>query len=171
MIDASVTPLPGGGWRMWYNNERDKKSIYYADSKDLNQWEDKGQAIAARGEGPKVFYWQNKYWMIVDVWKGMEIYSSVDLLHWDKQATRILEEGGTGKDDGAIGGHCDVVVNNNKAYVYYFTHPGRTKIAPAPVSSVAAKRSVIQVAELKYENGAITCDRNAPVFIQLKPPK
>ena len=30
------------------------KSIYYADSKDLYHWIDKGKAIAARGEGPKV---------------------------------------------------------------------------------------------------------------------
>jgi hypothetical protein len=107
----------------------------------------------------------------VDAWKGMEIYSSDDLLNWKKQPARILEEGGTGKDDGAIGGHCDVIVNNSKAYVYYFTHPGRTKVSPALAHSVAAKRSVIQVAELKYENGEITCDRNAPVFIQLQPTK
>lgn len=171
VIDASVAALPGGGWRMWYNNERDKKSIWYADSKDLYNWEDKGLAIAARGEGPKVFRWQDKYWMIVDAWKGMELYSSEDMQVWKKQMSRILEEGGTGKDDGAIGGHCDVVVNGDKAYVYYFTHPGRTKISPAPASSVAAKRSVIQVAELKYRNGEITCDRNEPVFISLQPTK
>lgn len=171
VIDAAVYALPGGGWRMWYNNERTGKSIYYADSKDLFTWEDRGQAIAARGEGPKVFQWQGKYWMIVDAWKGMEVYSSDDLLTWNKQRNRILEEGGTGRDDGAIGGHCDVIVNNNKAYVYYFTHPGRTKVSPAPANTVAAKRSVIQVAELKYENGEITCDRNAPVSLYLQPNK
>ncbi|WP_208025580.1 hypothetical protein [Niastella caeni] len=33
--------------------------------------------------------------------------------------TRILEEPGIDKDDGAIGGHCDVIVNEGKAYVYY----------------------------------------------------
>lgn len=168
VIDASVYRLPDGSWRMWYNNERDRKSIYYADSRDLYTWEDKGQAIAARGEGPKVFRWQNRYWMLVDVWKGMELYGSDDLLHWTKQATRILEEPGTGKDDGAIGGHGDVVVSGDKAYVYYFTHPGRTKTNPAPPSSVAARRSVIQVAELLYKNGEITCNRNEPAYINLK---
>jgi hypothetical protein len=105
--------------------------------------------------------------MIVDVWKGMEIYSSDDLLNWKKQPARILEEPGTGKDDQFIGGHCDVVVNDNRAYVYYFTHPGRRKDNPAAKNSFEDKRSVIQVAELQM-TGVITCDRNLPVYIKLK---
>lgn len=169
VIDASVFPLPGGGWRMWYNNEKDKKSIYYADSKDLYNWDDKGLAIAARGEGPKVFRWKNTWWMIVDAWKGMEVYQSDDLLKWRKQPERLLEEGGTGKDDGAMGGHCDVVVNGDKAYVFYFTHPGRAKGTANPPGSVAARRSVIQVVELNYENGKLSCNRNEPTYISLKP--
>ncbi len=168
VIDASVFKVNDSLWRMWYNNERDGKSIYYAESKDLYNWTDKGKAIVARGEGPKTFYWQGKYFMIIDAWKGMEIFSSDDLLTWKKQATRILENSGKGKDDQAIGGHCDVVVNNGKAYVFYFTHPGRQKDKPAAKGSFDDKRSVIQLAELKYENGEITCDRDAPVTIKLK---
>jgi hypothetical protein len=167
VIDASVYKVNDTLWRMWYNNERDGKSIWYADSKDLYNWTDKGKAIAARGEGPKTFSWQGKYFMIVDAWKGMEIYSSDDLLAWKKQPSRILEEPGKGKDDQAIGGHCDVVVNNGRAYVYYFTHPGRRKDKPAARGSYDDKRSVIQLAELHYVNGEITCDRNEPVFIKL----
>jgi predicted GH43/DUF377 family glycosyl hydrolase len=167
VIDASVFQLPDGTWRMWYNNERDGKSIWYADSKDLYTWTDKGKAIAARGEGPKIFYWKDKYWMIVDAWKGMEIYSSDDLLKWNKQTNRILEEPGTGKDDQAIGGHCDVVVNKDKAYIFYFTHPGRRTDKPAARGTTEDKRSVIQLAELEYNNGEITCDRNKPVSIRL----
>ena len=170
VIDACVYRLPDGSWRLWYNNEKDGKSIWYADSKDLYTWEDKGKAIAARGEGPKVFKWQNTYFMIVDAWKGMEIYQSDDLLKWNKQATRILELPGSGKDDQAIGGHCDVVVNNGHAYVYYFTHPGRSKANPAPSSSVDARRSVIQLAELEYKNEEIICDRDKPVRISLQSP-
>jgi len=169
VIDASVFRLPGGTWRLWYNNEKDGKSIWYAESKDLYNWEDKGKAIAARGEGPKVFVWQGKYFMIVDVWKGMEIYSSDDLLKWIKQSTRILEEPGKGIDDQAIGGHCDVVVNDNKAYIFYFTHPGRVKDNPGAKNPFELKRSVIQLAELHYSNGEITCDRDEPITINLKP--
>jgi hypothetical protein len=164
VIDACVIALPGGGWRLWYNNERDGKSIWYADSKDLYTWQDKGKAIPARGEGPKVFKWKDTYWMIIDAWKGMEVYQSNDLLAWKKQSTRILEEPGKGKDDQAIGGHCDVVVNDGHAWIYYFTHPGRSKLSP-PQSQ---RRSVIHVTELKYNDGVVSCNRDEPVYIQLK---
>lgn len=168
VIDASVYKVHDSLWRMWYNNEKDGKSIYYADSKDLYNWADKGKAIAARGEGPKIFFWQDRYFMVIDAWKGMEIYSSDDLLKWKKQANRILENPGKGKDDQAIGGHCDVVVNDGRAFVYYFTHPGRNKAKPAVKGSFDDKRSVIQLAELKYVNGEISCDRDAPVKLKLK---
>ena len=168
VIDASVYKINDSLWRMWYNNEKDGKSIYYADSKDLHHWEDKGKVIAARGEGPKTFYWQGKYFMIVDAWKGMEVYASDDLLKWTKQSNRILENPGKGKDDQAIGGHCDVVVNNGRAFVFYFTHPGRRKDKPSLKGSFDDKRSVIQLAELKYVNGEIICNRDEPVSIKLK---
>lgn len=170
VIDAAVFKLPDGGWRLWYNNERDGKSLWYADSKDLYHWEDKGKAIAARGEGPKVFAWKGKYWMVVDVWKGMEIYSSTDLLQWTKQPQRILETPGTGTDDQAIGGHADVVVNHDKVYLYYFTHPGRRKDNPARPGTVDDKRTLIQLAMLEYDNGVLTCDRNKPVSDPLQRP-
>jgi hypothetical protein len=174
VIDASVFKVNDSLWRMWYNNERDGKSIWYADSKDLYHWEDKGKAITTRGEGPKTFLWpagsggQQKYFMIVDAWKGMEVFSSDDLLTWKKQPNRILENPGKGKDDQAIGGHCDVIVNNDKAYVFYFTHPGRQKARPAARGSFDDKRSVIQLAELKYVNGEIICDRDQPINIKLQ---
>jgi hypothetical protein len=168
VIDASVFKVKDSLWRLWYNNEKDGKSIYYADSKDLYNWEDKGKVIVARGEGPKAFYWQGKYFMIIDAWKGMEIYSSDDLLKWTKQPNRILENPGKGKDDQAIGGHCDIVVDDDRAFVYYFTHPGRSKANPAAKGSFDDKRSVIQIAELHYANGEITCDRDEPVVTKNK---
>lgn len=170
VIDASVYKVNDSLFRMWYNNEKDGKSIYYAESSDLFNWTDKGKSIATRGEGPKVFYWQQKYFMIVDAWKGMEIFSSSDLLNWKKQPQRILENPGKGKDDQAIGGHCDVLINDGKAYVYYFTHPGRNKINPAAKGSFDDKRSVIQIAQLEYSNDTVTCNRDKPVIIKLKKP-
>lgn len=169
VIDASVYKVRNGLWRMWYNNEQDGKSIYYAESNDLYHWQDRGKAIATRGEGPKVFHWKGKYFMIVDAWKGMEVFSGSDLVHWKKQPERILEHPGSGLDDQAIGGHCDVVVNRGRAYIFYFTHPGRKKDRPAAPHSFEDKRSVIQVAELKYENGVVTCNRDHSVQIHLKP--
>jgi hypothetical protein len=165
VIDATVYQLPNGVWRLWYNNELDGKTIYYADSKDLENWELKGKVIEERGEGPKVFRWKGKYRMLVDNWKGMSLYASADATTWTKQPERILEFPGKGKDDQAIGGHADVVVSGNRAFVYYFTHPGRS--AKTFADNVASRRSVIQVAELEYKNGIISVNRDKPVYIQL----
>ena len=169
IIDACAYPLPEGGWRLWYNNEKDRKSIYYADSKDLSTWEDKGKAIGDKGgEGPKVFKWKDNYWMIVDNWMGMGVYQSNDLKTWKRQEKRILELPGKGKDDQAIGGHCDVLVNDGHAYIFYFTHPGRVGLKGNWKDGIETRRSVIQLGELKYENGEISCDRDEPVNIKLK---
>jgi sucrose-6-phosphate hydrolase SacC (GH32 family) len=168
VIDASVLRLPNGTWRLWYNNERDHKSTYYADSPDLRTWTEHGPALADRGEGPKVFRWHGQYWLIIDPWKGLGAYHSTDLLHWTAQPTRLLEAPGRGPDDQAIGGHADVVVSGDRAYLFYFTHPGRSKNNPAPANSIAAKRSVIQVVELHYQNGELTCDRDQPTYMRLK---
>ena len=170
VIDASLFQMPNGTWRMWYNNERDSKSIYQAESSDLYHWIDKGKTFGDRGgEGPKVFKWKDKYWMVVDNWAGLGVHSSNDLNNWKRQSKRILEEPGKEKDDQAIGGHPDVVVSGDRAFIYYFTHPGRTKINPALPQSVEARRSVIHVAELEYKDGEIICDRDKPVYVHLKP--
>ena len=169
VIDACVAQLPDGTWRMWYNNEADKKSMYYADSPDLYNWNDKGKAHGSfRGEGPKVFHWKNSWWMIADVWKGLGVYHSDDLINWTLQPGNILEQPGTGNDDKVKGGHADVVVQGNKAYIFYFTHPGRRPEIPDS-EMVEKRRSSIQVTELFLKDGKIWCDRNKPVKINLKP--
>ncbi|MFD2942496.1 family 43 glycosylhydrolase [Flavobacterium notoginsengisoli] len=167
-IDASVFRLPNGTWRMFYNNENDGKSIYYADSNDLYNWKDSGtKIIKDRGEGPKVFVWKGKNWMISDSWRGLNVYSSEDFLNWNRQEKNILQLPGSGQDDKVIGGHADVMVNDGKAYVFYFTHPGRTPENKG-VDNYETKRSSIQVAELEYSNGEISCNRDKSVQINLK---
>lgn len=170
-IDASVFQLPDGTWRMYYNNENDGKSIYYADSPDLYTWTDAGKKIVKdRGEGPKVFQWKGKNWMISDTWRGLAIFTSDDFLNWKRQEKNILEIPGAGADDKVIGGHCDVVVNDDKAYIFYFTHPGRT-IDNKGKDTFETKRSSIQVAQLEIENDEMVCHRDKPVYINLKQPK
>ncbi|WP_375436516.1 glycosyl hydrolase [uncultured Hymenobacter sp.] len=168
VIDASVYRLPDGSWRMWYNNERDGKSIYYADSPDLYHWQDQGKALTERGEGPKVFRWQGRYWMIIDKWKGLGVYSSPDLKQWQPQPERLLELPGKGAFDQAIGGHPDVVVQGDRAYLFYFTHPGRTE-GTLSAASIDTKRSLIQVVELHYQAGKLTANRDQPTYIKLAP--
>lgn len=171
VIDACVFRLPNGNWRMWYNNEADAKSIYYADSRDLYRWENKGKAIAdQKGEGPKVFQWKNKYWMLTDVWDGLAVYESEDLVSWKRIQGNLLKEPGKGNDDGVIGQHPDVVISNGKAYLFYFTHPGRVDSIPDG-NLYEKRRSSIQVVQLEYKEGRITCDRDKPTYINLKPPK
>jgi len=169
VIDACVIRLPNGMWRMWYNNEVDHKSIYYADSPDLYRWTDRGKAMGERpGEGPKVFRWKNRYWMVVDVWKGLGIYSSGDCLTWTRQPENLLEKPGKGPDDKVKGGHPDVVVSGDRAFLFYFTHPGRMDDTPKD-DLYQQRRSSIQVVELKYKDGRLTCDRDKPTTIRLLP--
>lgn len=171
VIDACVFQLPDGTWRMYYNNERDNKSIYYADSPDLYKWTDSGQKAISdqRGEGPKVFKWQNTNYMVIDNWKGLGIYKSEDMQSWERQAGYILDQPGTGTDDMVIGQHPDVIVTpEGKAYIFYFTHPDRREVEDT-TTTLNPRRTSIQVAELELnEEGKVVCNRNKQVIVTLK---
>jgi hypothetical protein len=71
----------------------------------------------------------------------------------------LLDKPGTGDDDCNAGKHPDVVVSGERTYLYYFVHPG------VPDDT----RSAIQVAELRYVDGWLQVDRDAAVFVDLKP--
>jgi hypothetical protein len=169
VIDATVMPLPQGGFRMWYKNERAKDgSIYYADSPDLYQWTSKGVALPhSRGEGPMVFRWKGRYWMAVDVWDGIGIYSSVDCLNWTRQNENILKDPGTKPTDRGKGQHVDVVVSGERAYIFYFVHQGGPDREGHPPEW--QHRTFLQVAELGYRDGQITCNRDEPAQMLLTP--
>jgi hypothetical protein len=171
VIDACILRLPNGSWRMWYNNERDRKSIYYADSPDLKLWTNQGKAVGDQsGEGPKVFWWQGAYWMITDVWRGLAVYRSEDTLHWTRQAGgNLLQQPGRDEDDGVIGGHPDIVVSGDRAFLFYFTHPGR-RGPDAKKDGYEQRRSSLQVVELKLVEGKLTCQRDEPTAIRLQKP-
>lgn len=170
VIDACVYQLPDGTWRLWYNNEPDRKAIYYAESPDLFTWQDKGKVIGDQpGEGPKVFRWKGCYWMVVDVWRGLGVYRSDDGTQWTRQKENLLETPGKGLDDQVKGGHPDVVVSGDRAYLFYFTHPGR-RGPDADKDRHEQRRSSIQVVELEYKDGRLDCDRDAPTVMNLRPP-
>lgn len=167
VIDACVMKLDDGTWRMWYNNEVDRKSIYFADSKDLETWVDGGKVVSDQsGEGPKVFRWKGCYWMVTDVWRGLAIYKSADAVKWERQKDNLLQTPGLGEDDQVKGGHPDVVVSGDRAFLFYFTHPGLRENNPDK-SPTEQRRSSIQVVELEYKDGWLSCDRNRPTQIRL----
>jgi hypothetical protein len=107
--------------------------------------------------------------MAVDNWSGCGIYSSSDLVNWKRQEKNILQEPGNGIDDNVIGQHPDIVIDRDRAFIFYFTHPGRIPGNPSG-SEYQMRRSSIQVAELKYIDGQIVCNRDEPVYLNLKPP-
>ena len=171
VIDASLLQLADGTWRMWYNNERDRKSIYYADSPDLKSWTDKGKAVGDQGgEGPTVFRWHGAYWMITDVWDGLAVYRSDDALNWTRQpGNNLLQTPGQGPDDRVKGNHAYTLLNQDRAFLFYFTHPDR-RGPDARRDGYEQRRSSIQVVELKLEGNRLTCDRDQPTEIRLVAP-
>lgn len=165
VIDPCVLKLPDGTWRMWYNNERTGKTAYYADSPDLYKWTDKGSAHLPRdrGEAPLAFFWHGHYWLLIDLLGniGLGAYRSADALTWERQPASLLDKPGKGTDDQNGGHHPEVVLSGDRAFLFYFVHPGVPDM----------KRSSIQVVELNYADGWLTCDRDAPTHIALQPPK
>lgn len=170
VIDPSIEHMPDGTWRLYYNDERAGKSIKYAESPDLANWTDKGLAFKSRGEGPKGFRWHGKFWVIIDEWKGLGVFRSDDASHWEKQPDNLVAGAGKGPDDGVMGGHPDVVVSGDRAFLFYFTHPGR-RGPDAHKDGYEQRRSSIQVVELHEKDGWLTCDRDQPTHILLLPPK
>ncbi|WP_210163246.1 family 43 glycosylhydrolase [Niveispirillum irakense] len=169
VIDAAVHALPGGGWRLWYKDERDGSSTHYADSQDLKTWTHGGVAVKQRGEGPQIIEWKGYYWLIMDAWAGLGVYRSKDLTNWEHQPYNLLEQPGTALTDRAKGGHPDVLVSDDRAFLFYFVQQeGEPEQAKDPTWK---RRSVIQVVELKEKDGWLTADREQPTSVKLVPPQ
>lgn len=125
VIDAAVHQMPGGKWRMWYKDEANHSHTYAAESDDLYHWKVVGPVITGfPHEGANVFHWKNYYWLILDHWQGQTVFRSTDAENWTKNSV-ILHESGTRTDDHDYGHHADVLVHNDCAYIFYFTHPDR----------------------------------------------
>lgn len=126
VIDPTFIKLPDGKWHIWYKDQSRGSVTMTASSIDLKNWSvAESPAIGGNAhEGPKIFDFKNSYWMITDEWHGLRVYKSKDAITWEKQGL-ILDKNGIRNQDSPTGAHADVVVTNGKAYIFYFTHPGR----------------------------------------------
>ncbi|MNW39638.1 Glycosyl hydrolases family 43 [compost metagenome] len=169
VIDACVYPLPDGRFRMWYKDEANHSHTYAADSTNLIDWEVVGPVLThCTHEGPNVFFMGDSYWMIVDEWRGQGVFRSVDAEQWERTGL-ILDQSGTRQDDSGVGLHADVVVQGEEAYIFYFTHPGRSS-SHEELTTYGQRRTSIQVAKLKADGGTLLCDRNAECELRLERP-
>lgn len=172
VIDACVIERPGGGFRMWWKDEESGSSTWAADSDDLFEWTVIGEVLKTPTghEGPNVFAFADRYWMLVDGWRGQLAFSSTDLTSWQPAGTILAGEHGQAfvrTDDVGPGLHADVVVEGDRAWVFYFTHPDR----PGPEHpTVRSRRSSIQVAELSVVDGQLHCDRDHVSALALTSP-
>ena len=64
----------------------------------------------------------------------------------------------------------NVVISNDRVYMYYFTHPGRIG-DDKNKDTYEQRRTSIQVVELKLnDSGWLTANRNKPTYIKLSRP-
>lgn len=172
VIDACVFKIAKGHFKMWYKDEINGSHTWAAISNDLFNWQVTGPEITdCPHEGPNVFRLDGHYWMITDPWRGLGVYKSDDASTWTRQAENILRDPGMRPDDGSIGAHADIVVNNGKAYIFYFTHPQMSEAERSQSDFIweyQHRRSSIQVATLEVKNGQLCCDRNQ-VQMELMP--
>ncbi len=172
VIDADILKMPDGMWRMYYKDQRGYSHINVTESKDLYSWSAPKEALKIRGEGPIAFQWKDYYWLIIDTWNGQTVHRSKDGNTWEVQPGSPLmpDDEGTGKDDIPNALHANVVISNNRVFMYYFTHPGRIG-ADKNKDGYEQRRTSIQVVELKLnEAGWLTANRNEPTYVKLSPP-
>lgn len=163
VIDAAVFQIGNNHWKMWYKDEENGAHTFSAQSNDLFHWTVLGEEISdCPHEGPNVFVLGEYYWMITDPWEGLGVYRSKDAVNWTR-CPNVLDVPGNRTDDGVIGGHGDVLVHKNRAYLFYFTHPEvplECRRNPDFVWEKNHRRSSLQVAELTIRENVLICDRN-----------
>jgi hypothetical protein len=168
VIDPTFFKLPDGKWHIWYKDDSRHAITMTGESNDLINWKLADQpAIGGKPhEGPKIFRFSNSYWMITDEWAGQRVYRSADAKTWERQGM-ILNKNGIRKEDSPTGAHADVVVVGDRAFIFYFTHPGRKvhfegELDKDGTYSYSNKRTSIQVAEIICKDGTLEAIRDEP---------
>ena len=93
----------------------------------------------------------------------------VYLLYYDEEGN-LLSAGGTRPGDNCRGHHADVLALDDRAYIFYFVHPGAGEYGYSgedEIQPYAQRRSVLQVAQLTFSAGKLCCDRDKPCDLLL----
>lgn len=164
VIDACVALCPDGLYRLWYKDEKGGSATWSATSDNLYDWAVEGLVIPGKPdglphEGPNVFELGGRIWLVVDEWHGMGVFHSSDARSWTRQGV-ILAEPGSDPEDRCYARHGDVVVQDDWAEMFYFTHPGWDEQAKPAPETPSERRTVIHVARLTVEDGVLRADRN-----------
>jgi hypothetical protein len=69
------------------------------------------------------------------------------------------------EDDVGPGLHSDVVVDGDRAFIFYFTLPEEDRSRPERF--YPARRSSVLAAELEAEDGKLVCDRGNDITLAL----
>ncbi|ROQ64419.1 hypothetical protein EDF36_1384 [Rathayibacter sp. PhB152] len=167
VIDAAVARTGDGRHRLWAKDEQRDCSTVVAvsdDPGDPASWRLEGVSVGGRPhEGPKVFPLAGRYWLITDEWRGLAVHHSPDGVgDWQRQSEReglILTA--PERLDGApiVARHADVVpLDEDRALIVYFTHPGwdGSDLASMPPGA-AMRRSHVRAAVLTVVDGALLC--------------
>ena len=183
----SAFRMPNGRWRLFLMNYTG--SLHYMESSDMYQWSKPvkimdGGTVAQTN--PNVFRLGGCYWMMTDSSFGYSVYRSNDCEKWTLQDGGMLfglqsvspdmMHSGTGSvsqrmDDNAFPHNAGVVVFDDHAYLFYYTHPERpVGLSPAYDKRVVERlhstphlrRSVIQVAELTVKDDRLYGKRDEP---------
>lgn len=170
VLDADILKTDEGKWRLYYKDQTGYSNIAMIESEDLYVWSEKPEEVVKiNGEGPITFKWNGYFWLIVDTWNGQTVFRSKDADTWERQPGSPLmpDEEGTGRDDTSKALHANVVLEGDRAYMYYFTHPGRIGDSK-DMDSYEQRRTSIQVVELKMTlDGWLTADRNEPTYVKM----
>lgn len=162
VIDACVYEIEPGTYKMWYKDEVNHSYSYTAISTDLYNWEVGGPEITdVPHEGPNVFEFGGRIWMITDFWKGLGVYASEDFANWERKEN-ILDKPGRRRWDDEIGHHADVVVCGEEAYIFYFVHPKEII-----EKQECGLRACVQVARLSTDGHQLYCNRDEEFVLKL----
>jgi beta-xylosidase len=171
-IDATLIRI-GDRFRV-YHRVAAGGGIQWAESVDLVNWTNRGKCPGdvndknVHGlnyqEAPYVFRFEGRYWMLTDPHKGLAVYGSGDATTWDYQG-RILEKPGKRPRDNTLARHPSVAVIGGRAFLFYHVEPNRPYPTPPPEERTPHQKiSFLQMAELVFEDGELSCNRDQGVL-------